>query len=763
MKQRKQTLHWKSPQVPKQAIERKEEGTSRANIIVLLLLLIIFVLSLYVIYSSSGSYDKLGPKAPKRVSETSTAEPSKNEEDSCDALKDIAKEVGSSTDTVSKLYAVCIAEDPLGDSSGTVLLDLPLALYHTREVARMMTSAVKLHRDSGVAINFAQRMAEASNSHECILILELFLELKLHLDSWHALVESIIEGPQDKWKFLSDVDVHITDILLTLQECYMDNQEIVKSEHMYRLTVGVLTGTAEDIRILRKYSHFALGLGEVYRSVEQVLSSMVSIFVFEGMGNRVEAEKVVLANSVRLFASGFPMHVIAMTQSLAVNKHNVWQVIMSRCNIMEDEGMLFDDSFYVLRLRNVVNVFASCTLHHNVVERLVEKDGLIYASNIFGWTPFLQSVLLGSGRLVEEMLRLTADQFMKTELKQNAFHLIAMNGNYNLIPVLLEAGINFDDRDFFNRTPVDIACLQGQWSTRPLVEYVGLDLPPNCPKKPQYHQGITLGNGGWYSSHVSLPDTLVKEGCDIDVVVDLPAERFLYEYLVIQKPVLIRNAWNTTAMNTFLSNLERSTFEAKFGNLEMSVSDIPVAKPWGRQEEYHSVKQFLLAMKRLQSMKRFTKDSDQDYLLDVSYTTMYWVETEGPGNLQSPLFADFHRPAVVNSELTYINDKGSWRMLELGPTLSGSNMKYGKNAWDLLVYGRRHWFLLPPPRAYFTSMPVWEWWKGEYGNEEPALECVQRAGDLLYLPELWSRAYINLRESIGVNQEFIHGASEFSI
>ena len=45
----------------------------------------------------------------------------------------------------------------------------------------------------------------------------------------------------------------------------------------------------------------------------------------------------------------------------------------------------------------------------------------------------------------------------------------------------------------------------------------------------------------------------------------------------------------------------------------------------------------------------------------------------------------------------------------------------------------------------------------------PVLECEQLGGDVIFVPEMWGHAVINLEESIGYASEFVFGLSEFSL
>lgn len=43
------------------------------------------------------------------------------------------------------------------------------------------------------------------------------------------------------------------------------------------------------------------------------------------------------------------------------------------------------------------------------------------------------------------------------------------------------------------------------------------------------------------------------------------------------------------------------------------------------------------------------------------------------------------------------------------------------------------------------------------------MECVQESGDIVFVPEGWGHAVLNLAESVGFASEFQWGGSEFAI
>jgi len=94
----------------------------------------------------------------------------------------------------------------------------------------------------------------------------------------------------------------------------------------------------------------------------------------------------------------------------------------------------------------------------------------------------------------------------------------------------------------------------------------------------------------------------------------------------------------------------------------------------------------------------------------------------------------------------------------LGPPESGAPLHLHQSALNVLAYGRKRWFLYPPAEARTSTMPAAEWVQSGRGverpGERPPLECVQHAGDVLFVPEDWSHATINLETSVGVATEF---------
>ena len=93
-----------------------------------------------------------------------------------------------------------------------------------------------------------------------------------------------------------------------------------------------------------------------------------------------------------------------------------------------------------------------------------------------------------------------------------------------------------------------------------------------------------------------------------------------------------------------------------------------------------------------------------------------------------------------------------------GPALSGVSLHMHTNAWNALLYGRKRWFLLPPNSLWGpTGMPMLRWVHDFYDKLAPDMhECVQEAGEVLYVPSDWYHGVINLKDSVGIVVEMGH-------
>lgn len=140
-------------------------------------------------------------------------------------------------------------------------------------------------------------------------------------------------------------------------------------------------------------------------------------------------------------------------------------------------------------------------------------------------------------------------------------------------------------------------------------------------------------------------------------------------------------------------------------------------------------------------------------------------------------------------------ERRMWHMLSIGPSRYGLPFHNHGQTWLAVVHGTKYWFVYPPgfgaPRSVdsmfspFTS--ALDWYNevyphilesanakaplhtsfsalhGGYAGYRP-LECRQHAGDILYLPSMWSHMTMNIGETIAIGgQQYLSEEERFGI
>ncbi|KAJ4978442.1 hypothetical protein NE237_009222 [Protea cynaroides] len=170
--------------------------------------------------------------------------------------------------------------------------------------------------------------------------------------------------------------------------------------------------------------------------------------------------------------------------------------------------------------------------------------------------------------------------------------------------------------------------------------------------------------------------------------------------------------------------------------------------------------------------------------LEEYFTYADRVREERPLYLFDPKFAekvptlgsDYEIPVYFREDLFSVlgDERPDYRWVIIGPAGSGSSFHIDPNstsAWNAVIKGSKKWVLFPPdvvppgvhpsPDGAEVACPVSiiEWFMNFYGAtrnwRKRPIECVCKAGEVIFVPNGWWHLVINLEESIAITQNYV--------
>ncbi|KAK7102585.1 uncharacterized protein [Littorina saxatilis] len=245
-------------------------------------------------------------------------------------------------------------------------------------------------------------------------------------------------------------------------------------------------------------------------------------------------------------------------------------------------------------------------------------------------------------------------------------------------------------------------------------------------------------NGGWRLADKATVGKFGSDKCNIErvSVADLNPDRFESEYR-FKKPVIVTfphgaRDWTDPRMWS-LDSLNRSYGEwvMGFGN------SLEIIRRGGNGPQTSTFSQFI---DRISQEKNSTSGLPMYYIFDRDF------------------YYDSSLPATIRLPPYFPSDKKQQdSIFFLGA--SGSGVVFHKHAdtWNGVVFGKKRWFLYPmhhtPPGGVHHGYSILDWFELVYPNltaEQRPLECVQEGGEILYLPEGFYHATLNIGDTIAV-------------
>jgi hypothetical protein len=93
----------------------------------------------------------------------------------------------------------------------------------------------------------------------------------------------------------------------------------------------------------------------------------------------------------------------------------------------------------------------------------------------------------------------------------------------------------------------------------------------------------------------------------------------------------------------------------------------------------------------------------------------------------------------------------------IGAAGSGAPIHYHTDAQNVLLYGRKRWYLMHPSDTEFQTVPISAYvtavQPGLPSQKQP-FECTQYAGDVAYVPRAWGHGVLSMETTVGYAREF---------
>ena len=448
---------------------------------------------------------------------------------------------------------------------------------------------------------------------------------------------------------------------------------------------------------------------------------------------------------------------------------------------LNDEAWQELEGAPVVRWASLASLLEACLVDAGTIGTMVRAEGgAVDATTTSGWSPLHHAALLSSGRLAAELLGLGADPYAQTELLgYTALHVAASRGAVEVVRELLEHDPALvHSIDAKNRTAVELVCLQDSSVTRHTAaseesswmgEMHGVLLhagsapcaagddsddskpaaPPSKPRRSKWSEHFAdvdeLAAARMQQTHGLPPSLWNKEeesecGIAVREGSELSGEAFYNDFVSLNRPVFIRRAaaapkggaWSIESLRGF------------FGAEPLQSVNIPYAS------------MFVDGVTSETTMGRFLESMEDLDEAEAGRDAQYIFQTVSPAqeeHLRSS--ASPRLPTVLAGKRLQTATRPGKFQLYVGPAGSGSPVHWHNDAVNYAVHGSKLWTLQPPPHAVYSrrhaTVDMAEYLNA---NSNTTLHCVQRAGDLIFVPDGWGHGVLNLEASAGYAQSW---------
>lgn len=234
--------------------------------------------------------------------------------------------------------------------------------------------------------------------------------------------------------------------------------------------------------------------------------------------------------------------------------------------------------------------------------------------------------------------------------------------------------------------------------------------------------------------HCDLPEVVFDASAGVDALREAASEarRLVGE----GEPVLLRGALRHFAPR-MVEGWSVERLLERFRDVRVDVGAVPYAKAFGVEVKSMTLGEYY---------ERFVRRSGEEplYVFD-RHSELSAAGYEAVAGMVCELFP-------VPSLIMDPDESGGVGGMHfyLGRPGSGAPFHIHADAVNAVVAGSKRWFVYTPKRTLYSRTPVQEWIDNDYTKLEEAdkpLECIQEAGDVVYIPLDWGHAVVNLEEN----------------
>jgi hypothetical protein len=361
-----------------------------------------------------------------------------------------------------------------------------------------------------------------------------------------------------------------------------------------------------------------------------------------------------------------------------------------------------------------------------------------------------------SVEFVDILIELGADVNQHDDGESTPLHSAAYAGNVPVIRRLLQAGA-VPRSDKAGRTPADVAAARG--FERAAVELINagdprkreeLCFPHRCPQlsklqrqpadSPTQSNSISADKLGW-----NIGPALSDPGrCDLIDAGNMTLDEFRDTFWKLEQPVIIRGAVAAHALKEF----SRERILKQFGS-----STLQAAKTITGQR---STSYKLTLTEYLNAARQDERLLDADSIRPPQPATVVEVRDDNSLLHKMSEFVRHHVPLAVYPEQIF-QSVTPWSLgnyqLNIGTPRSCTAVHFHEVAVNIVLGGRKRWLLFPPAHSFYSTAHALDWLRQatpQLRATQRAMECVQNAGDAIFVPGGWAHGVLYEGETIGI-------------